>query len=192
MGHRSIIVAVSAAVLLPSLSFGRVSSEIKVFDRTVVCATRIGWISVGGGPRGTDTSHPGTLYVNGDSSSGSLPLAGVQAVTSRPDPPPTRGAYLDTKHCSPTTNKVPLTRKGLPAPVAFGADATCPTGGRVLVHLRYTYVPGEHHPYFDVGGRLISASLAVRAYRTLKPVAFAALTAGGRKFQFSSARSCRT
>jgi hypothetical protein len=193
MGYRSrsIIVAVSAAVLLAGPSFGRVSSEVKVFDRTVVCGTRIGWISVGGGPRGTNMSHPGQLYVNGDSSGGSLPLAGVQVVSSNPDPT-SRGAYLDTKHCSRTTNSVPLTRKGLPAPVAFGADATCPTGGRVLVHLRYTYVPGAHHPYFKVGGRLISASLAVRTYRTLKPVAFAALTAGGRTFQFSTAAVCRT
>jgi hypothetical protein len=191
MGFRSIIVAVFAVLLLAGPSFARVSSEIKVFDRTVVCATRIGWIRVGGGPRGTDASHPGGLYVNGDSSAGSLPLAGVQAVSSNPGPP-TRGAYLDTKHCSPTANKVPLTRKGLPAPVAFGRDATCPTGGRVLVHLRYTYVPGAHHSYFTVGGRLISASLAVRAYKTLKPVAFASLTAGGNTFQFSSAPACRT
>jgi hypothetical protein len=192
MGYRSrSIVAVSAAVFLAGPSFGRLSSEIKVFDRTVVCATRTGWINVGGGPRGRDTSHPGRLSVHGYWSGDSLSLAGVQGVSSWPDPT-MRGAYLDPKHCSPTTNSVPLTRKGLPAPVAFGADAICPTGARVLVHLRYAYVPGAHHPFFKVGGRLISASLAVRTYKTLKPVAFAALTAGGRKFQFSTAPACRT
>jgi hypothetical protein len=188
---RSIIVAVLAAGFLIGGSFARVSSEVKIFDRTVVCATRNGLVAVGGGPRGRDASHPGVLHVEGGgSNASSLRLAGVQAVTSSPGLP-TRGAYLDTDHCTRTANRVQLTSKGLPAPVAFGADATCPVGGRVLLHLRYTYIPGEHHPYFDVGGRLVSASLAVRAYKTLKPVAFAALTAGGRKFQFATARTCR-
>jgi hypothetical protein len=39
---------------------------------------------------------------------------------------------------------------------------------------------------------MVSAFLAVRAYRTFKPLAFARLTANGSKSQLYSARSCST
>jgi hypothetical protein len=37
---------------------------------------------------------------------------------------------------------------------------------------------------------LVSASLAVRAYETLKPVAFGELTDGGRTLRFTNALGC--
>jgi hypothetical protein len=65
----------------------------------------------------------------------------------------------------------------------------CPLG-RVLVRLRYAYVPGAHPAFTEVGGRFISAALAVRSFRTLKPLAFATLTRTGLRAQLYSAASC--
>jgi hypothetical protein len=176
------VIAVAAA---PS---ALIAGGTRVFDRTVVCTTRLGWVRVGGGPLGDGPYHPGILSVansNGDTSPFAIVFAlnGASGLAQR-------GAYLDSKRCSPSRTRVPLTRKGLPAPVPFGADAICPTGGRILVHLRYTYVPGAHNPKFPAGGRLVSASLAVRAYETLKPVAFGELTDGGRTLRFTNALGC--
>jgi hypothetical protein len=53
-------------------------------------------------------------------------------------------------------------------------------------------VPGSHAAGYDVGGRLISAFLAARTYRTRKPLAFARLTANGKTSQLYSAASCTT
>jgi hypothetical protein len=185
-----------------ALASVRPSAQLAVFDRTVVCKTRIGYVRVAAGRNNGQPHSGGVLNVNGDSSRGTLappggtavsglPIAMVIALTA-PDDLHFRGASADMKNCARTTNRVPLTGKGLPAPVAFDATAICPTGGRVLVRLRYTYVPGPHSPDFDVGGRMLSASLAIRSYRTLKPVVFAELTAGGTKLRFFSASSCTT
>jgi hypothetical protein len=119
-----------------------------------------------------------------------LPLAGVIAKNDGLEL--YRGAYVDMKNCTRTITKVPLTGRGLLAPVAFDVAAVCPTSGRVLVRLRYTYVPGVHNRNFQVGGRMVSALLAVRSYRTLKQIVFARLTAGGLKLQLSYAGSCTT
>jgi hypothetical protein len=164
----------------------------KVFDRTLVCKTRIGFVRVSAGAG--SSAGEGGFSLNGDSSRGifgpgGLPLANVVAVD--PGPEAYRGVYVEMKNCARTTNKVPLTSNGLPAPVAFDVTAICPTGGRVLVRLRYTYVPGAHHRHFQAGGRMLSAQLAVRSYKTLKPVLFVNLTGGGTKLQFFSANACR-
>jgi hypothetical protein len=189
-GMASTLAAVTATALA-AVPTGD-SDTTRVFERTVVCKTKIGFVSVGARPIGEGRYHPGILFVTDNLSGvGTSPsFAVVVAVNSGPDLN-TRGVSVDTKRCTRTSNAVPLTRKGLPSPVPFGVSAICPTGGRVLVHLRYTYVPGTHHPDLQVGGRTISALLAIRSYKTLKAVAFVKLTAGGTKLQFSYAGSCR-
>lgn len=176
---------ITVAAGLPSV---QVAGSQRVFERTVVCTTRLGWVRVGGGPLGDGPYHPAILTVansNGDTS----PFAFVFALKGEAGLKQ-RGAFVDRKRCRPTRKSVPLTGKGLPAPVPFGADAICPAGGRILVHLRYVYVPGAHNPDFPAGGRLLSAALAVRADKTQKPFAFGKLTAGGTKLQFTNALGC--
>jgi hypothetical protein len=200
---RGLVVAVVVAALVAgsALTHARGASATRVFDRTVVCRTTVGYVRVAAGPGTSQPYDGGVLDANGDPSSGALrspgqpgsgglPLAGVIAKDDGLEL--YRGAYVDLKNCSRTTNNVPLTGKGLLPPVGFNVSAVCPTGGRVLVRLRYTYVPGVHNRDFQVGGRMVAGLLAVRSYGTLKPVVFGKLTAGGLKLQFSSARSCTT
>jgi hypothetical protein len=206
--RKAVIALVVAALVVGSaLAFAHgvrpahAASATRVFDRTVVCRTTVGYVRVAAGPGANQPYDGGVLDANGDPSSGALrspgqpgsggrPLAGVIAKDDGLEL--YRGAYVDMKNCTRTTNKVPLTGRGLLAPVAFDVSSVCPTGGRVLVRLRYTYVPGVHNRDFQVGGRLVAAFLAIRSYGTLKPVVFAKLSAGGLKLQFSSARSCTT
>lgn len=187
---------VAAALVLAPLAHA--PGPAQVFDRTVVCTTT-GYVRVAGGPGTPAPYDGGALDANGDPRSGALrspgqpgsgglPLAGVIAKNDGLEL--YRGAYVNTKNCMPTRNRVPLTSKGLLAPVAFDVTAVCPTGGRVLVRLRYTYVSGVHNRDFQVGGRMRSAFLAVRSYRTLQPIAFARLDAGGLRMRLSYARSC--
>jgi hypothetical protein len=96
---------------------------------------------------------------------------------------------VDEVHCRRSTNPVPLARKGLPGPPLAIGQVDCPTG-RVLARIRYRYVPGPRPPGTDIGGRLLSVALAVRSYRTGKPLAFANLTDSGRRFQLFSAAAC--
>lgn len=151
----------------------------RVLDRTLVCAMGQGWVNVGASPDAGVT--PGVVVVTGNSTGATFPFVSVDTE---------RGAYIDRKHCRSTSIRVPLTPKGLPGPPAVtNTDAACPTPGRVLVHIRYEYLPGRHAKGY-VGGRLRSASLAVRLYKTKRPLAFAKLTANGTKSQFFSAASC--
>lgn len=206
-GVSVIVFVVAAFVAGTGLTFDRGTASAqfaagtRVFDRTVVCRTTVGYVRVSAGPGTNEPYDGGVLDVNGDprsgalrspgqTGSGGLPLAGVIAKDDGLEL--YRGAYVDMTNCARTTNKVPLTRRGLLAPTAFDVAAMCPTGGRVLVRLRYTYVPGIHNRDFQVGGRMVVAFLAVRSYMTLKPVVFAKLSAGGLKLQFSSASSCTT
>lgn len=201
------VVVVAALVVGTAPTFARGvpsahdASPPRVFDRTVVCKTTIGYVRVAAGPGTPAPYHGGVLDVNGDPGSGALrspgqpgtgglPLAGVIAKDDGLER--YRGAYVNMSNCTRTTNEVPLTGKGLLAPVTFDVTAMCPTNGRVLVRLRYTYEPGVHNRNFQVGGRMLSALLAVRSYRKLKPIVFARLTAGGLKLQFSYAGSCTT
>jgi hypothetical protein len=150
----------------------------KVLDRTLVCSTGEGGPEIEGGPK--TAHHPGGFSLVRRYTGGRTELVGAG----------TTAAYVDTKYCAPTTNKVPLTRKGLPGPPVLSGK--CPLG-RVLVRLRYTYTStnAEPPPYrYTVFGRLISAYLAVRSYRTPKPLAFAKFTEGGREFELYTAPSC--
>jgi hypothetical protein len=167
----------------------------------VVCKTTVGYVRVSAGPGTNEPYDGGVLDANGDPRSGALrspgqpgsgglPLAGVIAKDDGLER--YRGAYVNMNNCTRTTNKVPLTGKGLLAPVAFDVAAVCPTGGRVLVRLRYAYVPAVHNRDFQAGGRMVVAFLAVRTYKGLKPLVFAKLTAGGLKLRFSSAPACTT
>jgi hypothetical protein len=196
------VIMVALLVAGGALASARDTADaIRVFDRTVVCRTTVGYVRVAAGPGTGEPYDGGVLDVNGDPRSGALhspgqpgngglPLAGVIAKDDGLEL--RRGAYVDMKNCARTTNKVPLNGKGLLAPVAFNVAAVCPTGGRVLVRLRYTYVPGVHNRDYQVGGRMVVALLAVRSYRTFAPIAFAKLSAGGLQLRFASARSCTT
>jgi hypothetical protein len=195
------LVAGSGVALARGRPSAPAASPTRVFDRTVVCKVSFGYARASAGPGTREPYDGGVLDVNGDPRSGALrspgqpghgglPLAGVIAKDGGLEL--YRGAYVNMKNCTRTTNKVPLTAKGLLAPVGFNIAAVCPTGGRVLVRLRYTYVPGVHNREFQVGGRMVSALLAVRSYKTLKPIVFARLDAGGLKLRFSSSNSCTT
>jgi hypothetical protein len=172
-----LLAAVTAVSALPT---EHAAAPAKVFDRTLVCTTGDGGPGIYGAPGPRADRTPGGVGVSRNFTGGSLPL--VAAGTRD-------GAYIDKQHCKRSANRVPLTRKGLPGPPAGVGSVKCPVG-RVLVRLRYTYVPGSHPPQSEVGGRLISAAIAVRSYRTLKPLAFADLTAHGGKLQLFSAASC--
>jgi hypothetical protein len=177
------------------------AAPIRVFDRTVVCRTTVGYVRVSAGPGTNEPYDGGVLDINGDPRSGALrspgqpgsgglPLAGVLAKDDGLEL--YRGAYVNMNNCRRTTNTVPLTGRDLLAPVAFDVAATCPTGGRVLVRLRYAYVPGVHNRDFQVGGRTVSALIAVRSYRTLRPIVFGRLTAGGLETRLAYAGACTT
>jgi hypothetical protein len=165
----------------------------KVLDKTVVCEDDDFVVTVGSAPK--TTHNRGGLGAD-DAGSMSAPGANPDLATLPFAAADTdRGAFVNTRRCKPTTIRVPLTRKGLPGPpVAFGAAARCPVAGRFLLRLRYTYVPAPPPPpeRYMVGGWLISAFLAVRTYRTRKPLAFARLTANGNTSQLYSASSCRS
>jgi hypothetical protein len=205
MRFRSVVFVGTAAALIAGAGIAvaalptarQVGNDVRVFDRTLACKTRSGFVRVFAQTGAAlKPGESGFLDVNGDPASTALgvnkglPIALVVAGDRGPDP--NRGARVDMTNCARTTNRVPLTGKGLPTPVAFSVRAICPTGGKALVRLRYTYVPGAHSRDFLVGGRMVSAVLAVRSYRSLKSVAFAKLGAGGTKLQFSYAPACRT
>jgi hypothetical protein len=104
-----------------------------------------------------------------------------------------RGGYVNSKRCTRTQIHLQLTRKGLPGPaIRFGTTARCPVGGRIILRLRFTYVPGPAPAHYVTGGRVRSAFLVVRTFRTQKPLAFARLTANGQTSQLYSAASCTT
>jgi hypothetical protein len=151
-----------------------------VFDRTLVCATGVAGPKIHGAPRGSFGGARGGVAV-ARTLTGSAPLL-IEVG-------PRSGVFIDKQYCSRSTNRVPLTRKGLPGPPRAFGSVRCPFG-RVLVRLRYTYLPGPHPPSSEVGGRLISAAIAVRTYRTLKPLAFVSLTTDATNLQFYSAASC--
>jgi hypothetical protein len=155
------------------------TAPAKVLDRTLVCSTGEGGPMVGGGPK--TAMNPGGLGLERQFTGGHTSRVAVG----------TTSAYVDRQYCAPTANRVALSRKGLPGPPTAGG-VTCPLG-RVLVRLRYTYTPTNAEPppwKYTVLGRLTSAFLAVRSYKTLEPLAFARLTAGGRTFQLYTASSC--
>jgi hypothetical protein len=169
---------------------GAFSTAARAFDRTVVCADDDGVVTVGSSPLTTHhqgavvADDAGSMSAGGPTDPATLPFLGADTE---------RGAFLNLKRCVATKIRVRLTRKGLPVPpVLFGTVARCPVSGRVLLRLRYTYVPGPHARGYAVGGRLVSAFLAARTYRTRKPLAFARLTANGNKSQLYSAASCTT
>jgi hypothetical protein len=156
-----------------------------VFDRTFVCTTGEGGPEISGNPVVDQGRIPGGVGVDRTFTGGhsTLVVAGTYYPGLR------SGVVVDKDHCKRSANRVPLTRKGLPGPPAGRGVVRCPLG-RVLVRLRYTYLPGPRPAQAEVGGRLISAVLAVRSYRTLKPLAFANLTANGEKLQLYTAASC--
>jgi hypothetical protein len=165
----------------PGVAVATEAAAPKVFDRTLVCSTGDGGPSVSGRPAFRSSRHSATLGLTRRYTGGTWPLVYVDS----------SGAYVDAQHCARTTNRVRLTRKGLPnTPLVFGS-VKCPLG-RVLVRLRYSYNAGAlpvPRGYSAKGG-LISAFLAIRSYKTLKPLAFARLTDKGRKLQLYSATSC--
>jgi hypothetical protein len=167
----------------------------RVFDRTVVCTTKV----VAG-------ARVVTVWIS-PTSTGATPREGNLGVT--PGPPSAvytgvhvgmfasaetyRGAFYDRKRCAATRAKAPLTRRGLPGPpLGYPADAICPAPKRVLVHLHYVYVAGRHAPGFAVGGKLVAASLGVRAAGSGKPIAFGTLENGARRARLFSAAACET
>jgi predicted aconitase with swiveling domain len=174
--------ASSRAVKIRGYAFrtiAAVGETPRVLDRTLVCAMGQGSVNVGASPDAGVT--PGVVTVTGNSTGGTFPFVSIDT---------DRGAYIDARHCRSTSIRVPLTPKGLPGPPAVtNTDAACPTPGRVLVRIRYEYLPGPHAKGY-VGGRLRSASLAVRLYKTKRPLAFAKLTLNGTRSQFFSAASC--
>jgi hypothetical protein len=158
---------------------GNAAAASRVLDRTMVCALGQGWVQVGVAPDVRTT--PGILAVTGNSAAGTFPFVSIDTE---------RGAFVDTKRCRGTAIRVPLSAKGLPGPPAvFNTGATCQTPGRVLVHVRYEYLPGNHAKGY-VCGRMVSAALAFRVYKTRRPVTFARLTANGTKSKFFNAASC--
>jgi hypothetical protein len=202
---RKVIITLAVASLAAGIGVtfagGRPSAPAanptRVFDRTVACKTRVGAVRVLAQTGAARTpGQGGFIDVNGDPSGIGLQtgygLPFALAVADDQDPDVYRGVRVDTKNCTRTANRVPLTSKGLPAPVAFTAKVICVTGAKALVRLRYRYVPGAHDPGLQVGGRMLSAEVAVRSYTTLKPVAFAKLGAEGTSLEFSYASGCRT
>jgi hypothetical protein len=167
----------------------REAMTTKVLDKTIVCANDDGVVTVGSAQK--TTNHRGGVAAD-DAVSMSAPGATAD-LTNFPfaAADTDQGAFVNTKRCKPTTIRVALTRKGLPGPpVVFGSAARCAVGTRLVLRLRYTHVPGPAPARYAVGGRLISAFLAVRTYRTSKPLAFARLTANGNTSQLYSASSC--
>lgn len=176
-------IGVSALALLVAWgapAHGQAVAASKVFDRTLVCVTGDGGPLVSGGPARSGDPDPGYLLLEQRFTGGTSEIFWAKSKW---------GVFIDKKHCTRSTNRVPLTRKGLPDPPLRIGAVECPVG-RVLVRIRYTYVPGPHPALTEVGGRFISAELAVRSYRTLTPLAFAKLTANGRKMLLYSAASC--
>jgi hypothetical protein len=178
---------IAAATAAPE----RLAVTPKVLDKTFVCDNADGVVTVGSAPK--TTNHRGGVAAD-DAVSMSAPgptsdLANFPFAAADTD----QGAFVNAKRCKPTAIRIALTRKGLPGPpVLFGAAARCPVAGRFLLRLRYTYLPGPSPAAYAIGGRLISAFLAVRTYRSRKPLAFARLTANGNVSQLYSASSCTT
>jgi hypothetical protein len=146
----SLILAVALAS--PAVAAGQ-GNATKVFDRTWVCSTGDGGPTVGGSPVVSGNPASGQVYLVRKYTGGSWPLVTAARRT---------GVFIDSAHCTRTTNRVSLTTKGLPAEPVLVGGMKCPAG-RVLARLRST----------SDNGRLVSAFLAVRSYKTLKPVAFA-------------------
>jgi hypothetical protein len=170
----------ASGIALGSVGPATEGATPKVFSRTLVCSTGDGGPNVGGSPKIEGNPISGALFLERRYTGGSSTLAYAGTV----------GALVDKRYCALTVNRVPLTRKGLPADAIKFGSVTCPLG-RVLVRLRYTYVAGARpREGVDVNGRLVSAFLAVRSYKTLKPLAFVRLTDSGRKFELYSAASC--
>src|SRR5919199_4276270 len=201
MQRAVVIVGVAmATAVIPTEVAAAPGAASAVFDRTLVCATnevagarlvtvwiaptlpeqppRAGEIGVNAGPRSgvnANVIRPGTLAA-AFAESGAF-----------------GGALYDRKQCRPTRTRVPLTAKGLPGPaIRYTVNVICPAPKRVLVHLRYTYVPARPLKPLMVGGRLLTASLAVRNAATGKPIAFGALDRAGYRARLYSAAACET
>jgi hypothetical protein len=159
---------------------GQAEAAAKVFDRTLVCVTGDGGPLISGAPTVSGKPNPGYLLLEQRFTGGTAEIFWADSKW---------GVHIDGKQCTRSTNKVPLTRKGLPGPPLRIGAAECPFG-RVLLRIRYTYVPGPHPTNTEIGGRFISAEMAVRSYRTLKPLAYGTLTKNGRTMLLYSSPSC--
>jgi hypothetical protein len=157
---------------------GQAAPAPKVFDRTFVCTTGDGGPKFSGKPDTPGDPDSGFMLRERTFTGGTSEILDVGS----------RYVVIDKAYCKRSANRVALTRRGLPGPPMAIGGVKCPAG-RVLIRVRYTYVPGPHPDLAEVGGQLISASLAARSYRTLKPLAYATLTAKGRKLQLYSAAS---
>jgi hypothetical protein len=180
-------IALGFAVILAASALGAGgAAQPKVFDRTLICFAGDGGPQISGAPV-LDRSHPGGVGLTGTRTGGDnwfLVSAGTHYPTLL------SAVAVDDEHCRRTANRVPLSREGLPGPPLGIGAVRCPAG-RVLARIRYTYVPGPRPPSTEIGGRLLSAALAVRSYRTLRPLAFVSLTDSGRKLRLYSSAACR-
>lgn len=168
-------------IALVAVAGGQAAVKPKVFDRTVVCSSGDGGPRIFGQPfRENDQSAAGSIVLERTFTGGSEEIFWVDARW---------GVHIDPKQCKRSTNRVPLTRKGLPDPPMAVGGVRCPVG-KFLLRVRYTYVPGEHPTNTIVGGRLLSVEVALRTYTRLKPLAYAKLTAGGKQFRLYGAVSC--
>lgn len=180
MRLRGFITLGVVALVLAVVPTTPAAQPVKIFDRTLVCTTG------DGGPLISAITQtrifPPSIGIDRTFTGGHSTLVVVTAG-------PKSVLAVDEQFCKPSTNRVPLTHKGLPSPPSAFGFVKCPVG-RVLIRLRYTYVPGPHRRDADLGGRLISAVLAVRSYRTLKPLALATLSAKGPPVRLYNANVC--
>lgn len=167
MRGRGYVFGSVVALLVGVVPTTHAAQSVKTFDRTLVCTTG------DGGPKiaavtATRTFPPG-INVERTFTGGHSTLVVVTAG-------PRSVLAIDEQFCKRSTNRVPLTPEGLPKPPRAFGFVKCPVG-RILIRVRYTYVPGLRQRGADLGGRLVSAAVAVRSYRALKPLALATLSA---------------
>jgi hypothetical protein len=171
---------VVAAVALLAATGGQAATKPKVFDRTLVCASGDGGPRISGQPTRESDRTGGGVLLERTFTGGTKEIFWIDSRW---------GVHIDRRQCKRSANTVPLTRKGLPGPPMQIGAVKCPVG-KVLLRVRYTYVAGAHPTNTEVGGRMVSTEVAVRSYGTLKPLAYAKLTAGGKTFRLYSAYSC--
>jgi hypothetical protein len=172
-------IAVGAVALIAAAA-GEAATPPKVFDRTLVCTSGDGGPRISGQPTRLSDRTGGGVLLERTFTGGTEEIFWIDSRW---------GVHIDRQQCKRSANKVPLTRKGLPGPPMQIGAVKCPVG-KVLLRVRYTYVPAAHPTNTEVGGRMISTEVAIRSYGTLKPLAYAKLTANGKTLRLYSAYSC--
>jgi hypothetical protein len=184
----------AAAAAMSASPFAAEAATPAVIDRTVICTpqrsyTGLREVDVTAAPRGappapfsTTEQWPSRFVV---STGGAGRDANLVLVHSRTHPgmspgfgPSGPGIYVNAKRCSRTRAPVRLSARGLSGPpIPWSKHAECMLRGRIIVRFRAVLEsPGgwsrlDRH-YDGVQRNVASASVAVRAVRKGRPVAF--------------------